>query len=156
MIGPLKKFSSLLFVFAIAFQPLSARADDGREFLLSCTYGILAGALVGAASLAVEDDPSDKIHRVARGASLGLYSGILLGFYVVYVVPAQIEAEQRQELDDEYDDAIDADDYGYRPQKRIKKQLQYRVIEPPALTVYPIMENNRVTGAALNYSLIRF
>lgn len=54
---------------------------------MSCTYGVLAGTLVGAASLAFVDKPGDNLNRVARGASFGLYAGILLGFYVVYIVP---------------------------------------------------------------------
>jgi hypothetical protein len=137
--------------------PLQAQAEAGREFLLSCTYGVIAGALVGAASLAVEDNPGDKIHRVARGASLGLYTGILLGVYVVYVVPAQLEAEQEAEQEEELDKAIDADDYGFRPTKpKIRMVKEYRVIEPPKLTVFPVMENNRITGATLNYSIANF
>jgi hypothetical protein len=50
-------------------------------------YGVLAGTLVGAASLAFTKRPGDNLNRVARGASLGLYTGILLGLYVVYIVP---------------------------------------------------------------------
>ena len=55
-----------------------------REFLLSCVYGTVAGTLVGAASLAFTDKPNKNLNRVARGASIGLYAGILLGLYVVY------------------------------------------------------------------------
>jgi hypothetical protein len=58
-----------------------------REFLMACTYGVLAGTLVGAASLAFTSQPGENIDRVARGASLGLYTGILLGLYVVYILP---------------------------------------------------------------------
>ena len=58
-----------------------------REFITSCTYGVLAGTLIGAATLAFEDRPGDNLNKVARGASLGLYAGILLGAYVIYVVP---------------------------------------------------------------------
>lgn len=61
--------------------------NQTREFVMSCTYGVLAGTLVGAASLAFTAQPSQNIYRVARGASLGLYAGILLGIYVVYIVP---------------------------------------------------------------------
>jgi len=61
--------------------------DPGKEFIMSCTYGVLAGTLIGAATLAFVDKPSDNLNKVARGASLGLYAGILLGAYVVYVVP---------------------------------------------------------------------
>lgn len=66
--------------------------------LTSITYGTLAGTLVGAASLAFTDNPGDNLQRVARGASLGLYTGILLGVYVAYMVsagPAEINYEQR-------------------------------------------------------------
>lgn len=65
-----------------------AKADPGRDFLVSCSYGVLAGTLVGAASLAFSNKPGENLNRVARGASLGLYAGILLGFYVVYGGPS--------------------------------------------------------------------
>lgn len=58
------------------------------------TYGVLAGTLVGVASLAFTSQPGDNLKNIAKGASLGLYAGILLGAYVVYVVPGQIAAEQ--------------------------------------------------------------
>ncbi len=132
----------LILPLLILFEGSKSVADPGREFLLSCTYGVLAGALVGAATLAVEDNPSDKMHRVARGASLGLYTGILLGLYVVYVVPSQLESEQKRQLENM--ETIEPDDYGY---------LKY---QPPKLTVYPLFEQNRVTGAALNYNVINF
>jgi hypothetical protein len=69
-------------------RPSTAKAEATREFVLSCTYGVLAGTLVGAASLAFSDKPGDNLNKVARGASLGLYAGILLGLYVVYGVPS--------------------------------------------------------------------
>ncbi len=132
----------IILPLLIVLKSSKSLADPGREFLLSCTYGVLAGALVGAATLAVEDNPSDKLHRVARGASLGLYTGILLGLYVVYVVPSQIESEQKRQLEDV--EQIEPDDYGY---------LRY---QPPKLTVYPVFEQNKITGAALNYNVINF
>ena len=56
----------------------------GKEMMTSATYGVLAGTIVGAATLAFAENPGDKLYRVARGASLGLYAGIALGFYVTY------------------------------------------------------------------------
>jgi hypothetical protein len=146
-----KRLSSLivtigLFLSSLTFSP-AAHADAGREFLLSCTYGILAGALVGAASLAVEDDPSSKVHRVARGASLGLYSGIMLGLYVVYVVPAQLESQDADDLQ-RFEERVLPGDYGLR--KVIKKY------EPPRVALMPVIENYRVTGAALTYNIANF
>lgn len=80
--------AGVLVVLLIGTAP-AVRADNStREFVMSCTYGVLAGTLVGAASLAFTKQPSKNMHRVARGASLGLYTGIVLGLYVVYVVPS--------------------------------------------------------------------
>ena len=74
--------------YAAGTTSMSAGEDNsGREFLMSCTYGVLAGSLVGAASLAFTSEPGKSLNRVARGASLGLYFGILLGLYAVYIVP---------------------------------------------------------------------
>jgi hypothetical protein len=64
---------------------------------MSCTYGVLAGTLVGAATLAFESKPGDHLNHIARGASFGLYAGILLGFYVVYIVPG-LEAQPEDQL----------------------------------------------------------
>ena len=68
-----------------------------REFILSCSYGVLAGTLVGAATLAFSDKPGDNLNKVARGASIGLYAGILLGAYVVYGVPGGASDEDDDE-----------------------------------------------------------
>ena len=110
--------TTTLIFFLFTFVTSQARADDAREFLMSCTYGVMTGALVGAASLAVEDEPDQKLHRIARGASLGLYTGILLGLYVVYLLPSQMEKQANQpnpedlpQIDDGSGD--DDDDGGY-------------------------------------------
>lgn len=99
-----------LTVFAVLLGSVApARAQQSanpeREFIMSCTYGVLAGTLVGAASLAFVDKPGDNLQRVARGASLGLYMGIGLGIYTVYILPGQIEREEQERLDP--DRAID-------------------------------------------------
>lgn len=86
-----KIISSVIVLAFIVSTPIKAKADPGREFLMSVTYGTLAGALLGTASLAFTDKPGEKLQRIARGASLGLYFGILLGLYVVYGVPSESE-----------------------------------------------------------------
>ncbi len=73
------------------------QGNPSREFIMSCTYGVLAGTLVGAASLAFTSKPGESLNRVARGASIGLYTGILLGLYVVYVVPGMEEKNLEEE-----------------------------------------------------------
>lgn len=145
MVRQLRLFLLMFFMMITLLRSPQAKAEASREFLLSCTYGVLAGALVGAASLAVEDDPASKMHRVARGASLGLYAGILLGAYVVYVVPSQMESEQERKLEEQYQEAIEPGDYGMR--------IRY---EPPKLTVFPLVEQNQLTGAAMNYRVMDF
>ena len=81
---------------ATAFAASGTLVEDtsGKEFIAACTYGVLAGTLVGAASLAFTSSPGKNLNRVARGASIGLYTGILLGAYVVYVVPGLEQPEE--------------------------------------------------------------
>src|SRR5882757_5447774 len=95
--------TSVLFIMgpqsAIAAPPPGGPPspdNSAREFITSCTYGVLAGTLVGAASLAFVDKPGDNLSHVARGASLGLYAGILLGLYVVYIVPGLEDAGEEE------------------------------------------------------------
>jgi hypothetical protein len=85
------------------FSPIEARANPEREFILSCTYGVLAGTLVGAASLAFVEKPGENLQHVARGASIGLYVGIGLGFYTAYVLPRQLEKEEERMIEGEDD-----------------------------------------------------
>lgn len=93
-------FKALLLVglFSFGLRPISASASPAKEFIMSCTYGVLAGTLVGAATLAFTDQPGDNLNKVARGASLGLYAGIALGLYVVYIVPDGDVAPEEQGL----------------------------------------------------------
>ena len=89
--------SALVFLLSLS----TARAQSGnpeKEFIMSCTYGVLAGTLVGAASLAFTDKPGDNLQRVARGASLGLYAGIALGYYTVYYLPKKFEQQEEERL----------------------------------------------------------
>jgi hypothetical protein len=79
-----KLITSLVIV--LFFQTPAAHADKGKDFILSVVYGTLAGTLVGAATLAFTSNPGDNLNNVARGASYGLYAGIILGLYVTYAV----------------------------------------------------------------------
>jgi hypothetical protein len=78
--------SALLLVLLISL-PNPAKADAMRDFVVSASYGVLAGTLVGAATLAFTDQPGDNLNRIARGASIGLYAGMLLGAYILFGVP---------------------------------------------------------------------
>lgn len=66
---------------------MESASAKSRVFLLTATYGVVAGTLTGLGSLAFYKSPGDHTRNVAMGASLGLYMGILLGAYMVYMVP---------------------------------------------------------------------
>src|ERR1700683_2808858 len=81
----MKRFVLLTILVSFLSQPF-CYAGSGKEFTTSVVYGTLAGTLVGAATLAFTSNPGDNLNNVARGASYGLYAGILLGVYVTYGV----------------------------------------------------------------------
>ncbi len=117
---------ALILTFTFGFSP-RASADPMKEIIVSSAYGVLAGTLVGAATLAFTDRPGDNLKNIARGASLGLYAGILLGLYVAYVIP---DEEDEEEVPPE--------------------QTNYPMI-------YPLIgDNNTVEGAAMTMKVLSF
>lgn len=98
----LKVVRLVIALSLLSALPAHAEQNQAREFIMSCTYGVLAGTLVGAASLAFVDKPGDNLQRVARGASIGLYAGIGLGYYTVYYLPKQIQKEEEDRLDPDH------------------------------------------------------
>jgi hypothetical protein len=77
-----------------------------KAFVLTSTYGVLAGGLTGLASLAFYKEASEHTRNIAIGASVGLYTGILLGAYIVYSPslstpssPESPEEEDKEEPD---------------------------------------------------------
>ena len=74
MMSQMKKYF-LIFGVLISTQ---VRAEiDMKLFLKHCAYGTVFGALAGTVSLVAVDKPSDHLNNISRGASLGLYSGII-------------------------------------------------------------------------------
>jgi hypothetical protein len=75
----------LLFLVSIKI-PKAQAMDDSllspklRAFLVVSGYGAAGGALLGLASLAFGQDGK----AIARGASLGLYTGMVLGAYIIF------------------------------------------------------------------------
>lgn len=134
-----------LSVFVISFN---VKATPQKEFIMSCTYGVLAGTLVGAATLAFEEQPGENLNKVARGASLGLYLGMALGAYVVYVVPKQLEKENDIYQQPGYpgnEDGGGYDDAGYQDEYSFNNGLQ----------VYPMITEKDI-GVAANWDLLSF
>lgn len=129
-------FCAVLFLGFIISSG-SVRASNEREFIMSCTYGVLAGTLVGAASLAFVDSPGEHLQYVARGASIGLYMGIGLGLYTVYVLPSKIEKEEEQKLEGE---TSGEDNYSRIPQ----------------FMVFPLVGDNGIDGVGAFWQIARF
>ncbi len=105
------------------YQPKAvAQVSPPKEFITSVTYGVLAGTLMGIASLAFTKNPGDNLNKIARGASLGLYLGIALGFYVAYGVG-----------DEPTDDVV----------------FKFQRKRPdPSLIVYPLIDEKGLEGVA--------
>ena len=129
----------LVLSFCLIWR-LPAQAGAEREFIMSCTYGVLAGTLVGAASLAFVDRPGDNLQRVARGASIGLYLGIGLGLYTVYFLPKQIEEEGEKLLEEETGEIIEGEPYTHLPR----------------WMVIPLVAENKIDGAAALWRVSSF
>ena len=118
--------------------------DPTREFITTCTYGALAGGLVGAATLAFSDDPGNKIGNVAKGASLGLYVGIALGLYMISG-PSGGE-----------DDAAATAAAGITKIDAPVKRSVAKSIQPPSFAVYPMLSERGVEGARAQFNLLSF
>ena len=133
-------------VIVLAFLALPTRSawagDPARDFVVSCSYGVLAGSLVGAAALAFTDRPGDSLNMVARGASIGLYAGILLGLYVA----------TGQDLPDE-DAALLPDGRAQYAPPRVRGG---RLATLPRAMLVPVLGARGLEGAQLSYSVLSF
>lgn len=138
-----------VLVFSIVFSSLAVKAEPTREFIMSATYGVLAGTLVGAATLAFTDNPGDNLKNIARGASFGLYAGILLGLYVVYGVPGEGDEDAPPPPSDEGMPPT-MDDPNYDDQSFLKRMPSRRTAKRVLLpSFYPVITEKGVEGAGL-------
>lgn len=129
----------------VLFAPSRARAENAmREFVMSCSYGAMAGTLVGAATLAFTDHPGDNLNKIARGASLGLYAGMLLGAYVVWGVSDDSQSADEAELGSS----------GWGPER--PHPMRIAKGEPVRLSVWPLLGEKGLEGATVRYSVLRF
>lgn len=127
----------IVTVASIGISPNAmAASNPEREFIMSCTYGVLAGTLVGAASLAFTEKPGDNLQRIARGASIGLYVGIGLGLYTVYILPKQLQKEEDQRLESE--------------------TLGSNQIRLPKVFIFPVGSEMGIDGVGAMWQVARF
>lgn len=77
-----KLLSVLLLTSVCLLSTPDARAEMDPRVKMMLTmsgYGVVGGALLGTATLAFDG----KARNIAKGASFGLYAGILLGGYIL-------------------------------------------------------------------------
>jgi hypothetical protein len=73
-------FLVILLSFALSFSSLSFASDSKLKVVGTMSaYGVVGGALLGTASMAFGSDS----RSIAKGASLGLYAGLIFGSYVI-------------------------------------------------------------------------
>jgi hypothetical protein len=137
----------LLAATLLLSRPLAAQAQQSdpavtgtlKAFVLTSTYGVLAGGLTGLASLAFyPGHAADHTRNIAMGASIGLYVGILLGAYIVYgptLLKSSPEAPEPKEKPENPEDPINlgaglgnglAPTLSYLPQTGVQLGVAYR------------------------------
>ena len=108
-----------------------------RAMTIGTTYGVLAGAFLGIASIAFVQRPGENLRNIAVGASLGLYAGILFGGYLAWSTfsddrPSDLPTEE------------DYDSLGY----------QSSIPKPPKLNDYRLSENLNFKNPRINDSFL--
>jgi hypothetical protein len=126
----MRKFLSLFFVFFLTLaiiKPQTAHAQmpaKAKAILTMAGYGVAGGALLGFATMAF----GNTSRAVAKGASLGLYAGLIFGAYVLIshhqkqVGSYQDDASPYQESSDVYGDEYNSEEGGEaNPDDRTKR-----------------------------------
>ncbi|MCC6278611.1 MAG: hypothetical protein IT289_11915 [Oligoflexia bacterium] len=161
-----KRYLIILILFVLI--PWNAQAASGKEFTTSVIYGALAGTLVGAATLAFTTNPGDNLNNVARGASYGLYAGILLGVYVSYGLDddeEEVSTEQGPVQDGETpqegetQQQGDGDQGSLSPSYPYQNQERWVMAEPKSRWVLvPVLEPKsfRPVGASIELINVTF
>jgi hypothetical protein len=67
-----------IFLILMLLACWELRAEPFQNYFRYGTYGLVAGAMAGGTSMAISEDPGSHLTPVARGASLGLYAGLLV------------------------------------------------------------------------------
>jgi hypothetical protein len=119
-----KLITKILIILSLSI-PVQSHALDAKvsAVLLMAGYGTVGGALLGTASLAFGAEG----RTVAKGASIGLYCGLLFGGYIVMSHQMRQNRlnnpEPEPETDDTYDDEAEGI-FGYRKGSHPRQILQ--------------------------------
>lgn len=151
-----RKIIGLIFVLLLGTFPIEeshAEMDPKMKALASMAlYGTIGGILLGTASLAFGTEP----RSIAKGASLGLYAGLLFGGYVVvsHVMkksrdsqpppldhyPDDAETPYSDDGEGEYGDAAPYDQRwsGYYEYEEASKSVQGNSLTGPKANTGPV------------------
>ena len=130
-----KKSFLLLSIFTLFTYSTPAKAEmDSRvkALLIMAGYGTIGGALLGTASLAF----GTSGRSVAKGASLGLYAGILFGSYVVLSHYVQKQRRLNPEQPDPYyeDEGAEEEEGGGGLFGVVPRWQEYEALEKDSLS----------------------
>lgn len=128
-----------LVVVSLISSSAIAQENSGKDFTTSVIYGTLAGTLVGVATLAFTANPGDNLNNVARGASYGMYAGILLGLYITYGIDDSPEPDEPQhQVIPQEPNIYEGNPPGIEPGEGIGPDSRLRT-RGPALALFPIL-----------------
>tara|TARA_Y100000780_G_scaffold214108_1_gene215456 strand:+ start:5103 stop:5609 length:507 start_codon:yes stop_codon:yes gene_type:complete len=101
----LKSLVIILFFSFFSLSKVHAQIDPRAKAIgTMAVYGTVGGALLGTASLAFGTDG----RSVAKGASLGLYAGLVFGSYVVLSYAYRKHQRQNPQPQDNYYPGVDS------------------------------------------------
>ncbi len=141
--------TALIFAFLSPHQ-VQAAASKKKVFILTSTYGVLTGTMAGLASLAFYSSPGKHGRNVALGASLGLYTGILLGAYIVYATPDPKKEKQREQKREQEENRNQENQQRTLEENPLNLEPQRTDFEMPTLS--PLMYADSKGRAYLGFS----
>jgi hypothetical protein len=99
----MKKILISIILICVVFMNRPAMAMDSKLAVMSTMagYGVVGGALLGTATLAF----GSSSRSIAKGASLGLYAGLLFGGYVILSYEMKKRGYGGESKEDYYPDA---------------------------------------------------
>ncbi len=135
---------------------ISYKAESNHERLLpkplfdSIVFGVEAGTICGIAAITGFHHNFRQnldFHNVSRGASYGLYAGILLGLYITYWADLDDEkAIQSTEAKTDESSAMTKLYYQKHQQRKTG----------PEIHLSPLFSESKVTGFVMNWTVVRF
>jgi hypothetical protein len=151
----LKSFISLFLVLSLAASTANA-GSSGKNFMMSVIYGTLAGTLIGAATLAFTSSPSGNLNNVARGASYGLYGGILMGLYINSMDDEEDTNVRGEQGPGQGDEGVppEAPPPGDGESRNIKKENLHLAFKP--FLMAPPIEQPNAWGYGVNFVELKF